>query len=639
MGLLDTILSTIDAKKRSAKRGIMDMLDNPQQWAGMQANRIQEDRYGSPENAQAMKQYLSKQPYDPKALTAANDALRNAAVNESLGAIFVGKGAKTWDKMKEADAMARLAKGEDAATVWKETGVGVAPWDKIARGEISDHAATFSPTKWAKKYENAPNVEQAMQGDAFYHKPLSASYPDLMQADIVLNPNIKGQGSYHQPNADIGLGEYIQMNVDRQGKMLTDADWLNRLKDRSGDDNWKKMAEEFYASGDYPTLKAAKKDSFREMRDTQNSIDDIKSGLLYPRNAEKIPKSTLLHENQHAIQQREGFARGGSPEGMKSYIDERKGLKEKFDSSMDQFMNSSDPVAKSNAAQEMTHYGLRLGKMPNVETPDDAYRALAGEAEARLAQYRMNLTPEARSALYPYDPTYFKQATGVDIDKLITRGLLDDGPAMSVAPKLTEFEQRHLTAQKNAALPVEQGGLGLPEGNTAMDRAAILFPESGYHATGADIKSIDPSKVAESDYGTIGQGFYIDPRKGAGYSNLVAKINASKAPQNIMPLRYRSDNLYDVTDLVGVRNAESSARLTSNLKDAGYSGTVSNTIDGLPNEVAIFDPSVVRSRFAAFDPMRRHEADLLGYADPYLLGAMGAGGLLGMGGYSMMNDK
>ena len=46
-----------------------------------------------------------------------------------------------------------------------------------------------------------------------------------------------------------------------------------------------------------------------------------------------------------------------------------------------------------------------------------------------------------------------------------------------------------------------------------------------------------------------------------------------------------------------------------------------------------------RSRFAAFDPKRKYEADLLGYADPYLLGAMGTGGLLGLGGYSLMNDK
>jgi len=37
-----------------------------------------------------------------------------------------------------------------------------------------------------------------------------------------------------------------------------------------------------------------------------------------------------------------------------------------------------------------------------------------------------------------------------------------------------------------------------------------------------------------------------------------------------------------------------------------------------------------RSPFAAFDPMRRHEADILGFANPQLLGgmALGSGGIL-----------
>lgn len=111
MGLLDNVLSTIDAKKRTLKRGLMDMLDNPSQWAGMQANRIQEDRYGGAENAQAMKQYLTKQPYDPKALTAANDALRNAAINESLGAVTAWHGSP--HKFDKFD-MSKIGTGEGA---------------------------------------------------------------------------------------------------------------------------------------------------------------------------------------------------------------------------------------------------------------------------------------------------------------------------------------------------------------------------------------------------------------------------------------------------------------------------------------------------------------------------------------------
>jgi hypothetical protein len=65
-------------------------------------------------------------------------------------------------------------------------------------------------------------------------------------------------------------------------------------------------------------------------------------------------RSTLLHEIQHAVQQREGFASGGMPQ-------------------------LSDPN------------GI------------EAYKRLAGEAEARAVQSRMNMTPEQRRASFPLD--------------------------------------------------------------------------------------------------------------------------------------------------------------------------------------------------------------------------------------------
>lgn len=63
--------------------------------------------------------------------------------------------------------------------------------------------------------------------------------------------------------------------------------------------------------------------------------------------------------------------------------------------------------------------------------------------------------------------------------KLQAQGVPDDVPtsgrgvAMS-APAKTEFELAHELAQRNAALPIEQGGLGLPPNNTAMDRARAM---------------------------------------------------------------------------------------------------------------------------------------------------------------------
>lgn len=48
----------------------------------------------------------------------------------------------------------------------------------------------------------------------------------------------------------------------------------------------------------------------------------------------------------------------------------------------------------------------------------------------------------------------------------------------------TEFSKAHKIAQKNAALPVEKGGLGLPPNNTAMDRASAMgFDTPVYRGT------------------------------------------------------------------------------------------------------------------------------------------------------------
>jgi hypothetical protein len=66
----------------------------------------------------------------------------------------------------------------------------------------------------------------------------------------------------------------------------------------------------------------------------------------------------------------------------------------------------------------------QLNKIKKL-SDDELYNRLAGEAEARLTQYRLDLTPEERLAQYPYDPAYFYKATGVPFNELIVRGLLD----------------------------------------------------------------------------------------------------------------------------------------------------------------------------------------------------------------------
>jgi hypothetical protein len=104
--------------------------------------------------------------------------------------------------------------------------------------------------------------------------------------------------------------------------------------------------------------------------------------------------STALHELQHAIQQREGWAKGGSPDEMRQI--------------------------------------LGNGELTGLYSPEElnnAYKRLAGETEARLTQARMNMSMPERLQSYPLD------MMDVPPEQQIVRGLLgeDTGPAMSYA--------------------------------------------------------------------------------------------------------------------------------------------------------------------------------------------------------------
>jgi len=139
-------------------------------------------------------------------------------------------------------------------------------------------------------------------------------------------------------------------------------------------------------------------------------------------------KSATLHELQHAIQQREGFASGGNVENAPVLdmdaisairtaknqlgIDPYK-IQNKKASGFQLQQYEVDRYAQWEdlTRQEDALLGQRL-------QPYEAYRRLAGEAEARLTQKRMNMTAAERAASYP--PRMFD----VPVDEQIVRGLL-----------------------------------------------------------------------------------------------------------------------------------------------------------------------------------------------------------------------
>lgn len=352
----------------------------------------------------------------------------------------------------------------------------------------------------------------------------------------------------------------------------------------------------------------------------------IKVGGVDPNDALGV----ALHEGQHAAQRREGFARGGNPETAADPMyaklnDEMSWLAKQMDRLKEQKYSAEWPTGAwdRQMAELKSAYDAAMEARAKIN-PYDNYRRLAGEAEARLTQSRMNLTPAERAARPPW------LEFDVPREQQIVRGLLGEptGPAMSVREP-TKFQLAHAEAQRNAALPVEQGGLGLGPQNTAMERAKAMGFEGGWaHGTGAgDIAELRPGAI-----GAEGPGIYATKHLPE------ASTYAQGDAPTVYPLMVKRAGILDVgkKNPYDVLGAETDEQLLTALKKTGKDSIV-KTQDKTPDwlikagapampdrqHYVSMNPANFRSRFAAFDPKKRDSRDLL--ASMGLLGLLGAG--------------
>jgi hypothetical protein len=225
-----------------------------------------------------------------------------------------------------------------------------------------------------------------------------------------------------------------------------------------------------------------------------------------------------------------------------------------------------------------------------------------------------------------------------------TKGLKAASKAGSKVAK-TEFELAHEIAQRNATLPIEQGGLGLPANNTAMDRArAMGYDLDVYHGTTSpNIEAFDPMmsanarkktgiwgsenpELANTYAGNMGGSVYPLMMKSKGMAEVdAAGSNWSRIPADTMikhsdgtetPARDIITNLYSETS-----NTNDIARFArqqlnkgvrfKNISDIGAMSRWAGDVPETATNVTTFKPENVRSRFAAFDPMKKDSANIL----------------------------
>lgn len=174
----------------------------------------------------------------------------------------------------------------------------------------------------------------------------------------------------------------------------------------------------------------------------------------------------------------------------------------------------------------------------------------------------------------------------------VTKGLLSK----------TQFEKAQEIASKNA-----ETLLGLPKGNTAMDRAkAMGYDTPAYHSTNYDISSFMPS-----DIGTYGPGVYTakSPEIAEGYYQDF--VNANTLPLLIKKGKEKQFQSFgDYVNQKGIKR--NTFTYGDDLRNEGYNSlSVKFYPEGDIREYNNFNPQDVRSRFAAFDPAKVNENDIL----------------------------
>lgn len=379
-------------------------------------------------------------------------APKNVSRGASAGqrGIFMGDLSKTWDKSAAQKALEMEKAGADPRAIWQETGTfkGV---DGKWRQEIDDSAAKLREYNYTPQEAFRNAMQNASVGDGDHLAALSMRPYSGMTKTQLTDEYSRTGGEIVDAALSGDMAKAKQLAADRGG---LDA-IFGAMRDRTYGpaSSYLKHGELGNAYPDVYRLHTRIADDMVGNRGEyvagDRSIGEQMRLAEKPRWDEN--KSTMLHEMQHAIQQRQGFAKGGNPESYKqqgvaekardllnwqreirSKLEQSPGLsREAAEKSLiDEYNNVGWPEGvpseevrqmalnpykyfDSDPEEFVKTYGL--DKQVTPRSPNDVYRRLAGEAEARAVQKRMNMNPLQRRETFPLD------SYDVPINELIVR--------------------------------------------------------------------------------------------------------------------------------------------------------------------------------------------------------------------------
>jgi len=367
MSLLDDYMAQVQDYKKAGSIGAGLLADRPDLELGPQGLLSQMQSA----EARYMERVNDPLPYyrqNPEAQGLLNVSPELDLLDLATGggkATFIGQMAKTFNKKALALAKDMSNKGASRDQIWSATGNLGSPTYKDVDGrwkqEISDESYQYiEPESLNSSIGGMPN-NLSSQLDMIRN----ASTKDLkFFSDLV---DYKGTPDQYQAESLKNI--YGEMYDITKGKFL------------SGNVNIHPEFSSAYPASDISTIK---------YKNTVGFSDGV-LGQLDPETGNATLKvnnpdarSTMAHERQHYIQEQENFAKGGSPAGPF-----QQGQLSQLMSNMVKRLKDN-PANKDVSMDAINEHAYRL-----VNSPDErieAYKNLAGEAEARNVQKRLDMT-------------------------------------------------------------------------------------------------------------------------------------------------------------------------------------------------------------------------------------------------------
>jgi hypothetical protein len=382
-GLLGDIFGAADTAKRKLRDVVANPLLSAQQFVGNMNDRAR--------NLNEMTAAAAREGVDYGPASQRLGGLLAEGYNP-IG-MFIGPSSPMFNKQMAFEATKLSKRGKTPQEIWQQTGTVKGP-DGQWRQEISDA-------------ESRLNLAQDIQARG-----------KKVAEDVDLNKQLLKQ-----------IQQRSKQGKDLFPKELTQA--KKQLKEQTKDMELSLNRAYGYSdpvtSGNLASIAMDHPELFRAYPELGNVIvkqgatsgADGTLGSLYgnllnisSKGLTKDPRSTALHELQHAIQEREGFAVGGNTRDFavmrNKALDSIGDLNTRMSEIAKKLENKSLPAQEQALLRSQYDQAMetRQGLVSNANIdPMQAYSNLIGEAEARLTQRRMNLNPQQRRQNFPFEYT------------------------------------------------------------------------------------------------------------------------------------------------------------------------------------------------------------------------------------------